>query len=192
MPVVMRHWWYVHHTYRWDQICAGKWFNCTIVFTLCSDEIFISLAIINGCMNKEVGVSHLAQAIHWRTVSYNSLCHFRHRGIWWVLILIACILICIKLENVKKLKVPFFLLIFYYWSWGPKKLSGTLVRIPISILPVLWALLSENILNFEFRVFPSFLSFTMFSLVEPRCFKCSSSQTSRQREFVTTIYLIYF
>ena len=30
-----------------------------------------------------------------------------------------------------------FLLIFYYWSWGKKKLSGTLVRIPCWILPVI-------------------------------------------------------
>ena len=35
----------------------------------------------------------------------------------------------------KKLKVPFFLLIFYYWSWGHKILPGTLVRIPIWIRP---------------------------------------------------------
>ena len=36
----------------------------------------------------------------------------------------------------KKLKVPFFLLIFYYWSSGHKILPGTLVRIPIWIRPV--------------------------------------------------------
>ena len=29
-----------------------------------------------------------------------------------------------------KIWMPFFLLIFYYWSWGKKKLSCTLVRIP--------------------------------------------------------------
>ena len=36
----------------------------------------------------------------------------------------------------KKLKAQFFLLIFYYWSWGHKILPGTLVSIPIWILPV--------------------------------------------------------
>ena len=32
-------------------------------------------------------------------------------------------MICIELENVKKLKVLFFLLAFYYWSWGHKALA---------------------------------------------------------------------
>ena len=44
----------------------------------------------------------------------------------------------------KKLNVPLFLLIFYYWSWGKKKLSGTLVRIPIWILPAQKSFLQKS------------------------------------------------
>ena len=36
----------------------------------------------------------------------------------------------------KKLKVPFYLLMFYYWSWSDKILPGILVCIPIWIQPM--------------------------------------------------------
>ena len=45
----------------------------------------------------------------------------------------------LNLKKWKKLKVPFLFLIFYNLSWGHKILPGTLVRIPIWILPVIAA-----------------------------------------------------